>query len=152
MYVGEVKIKEESIEKFLEIAEDFQIEGLMHSFRKEQLSDQDLVESVDFDKPTEDKLTSVIYLVDEPHGLYTPDLGQNDNQLNPSINQLYNCDACETVFKHKISLQDHQKIAHLDKVLFCYQCDYQTTHRRLLKIHRKSNHEGVQHCCNQCAY
>ena len=104
------------------------------------------------DKPTEDKLTNVINTVDETCGLDKPDFGQNDNQLNLSIDQLYKCDGCETVFRHKISLTDHQKTAHSGKVLFCYHCDFQTTQRRLLKIHRQFNNEGVEHSCNQCAY
>ena len=33
MYLGQVKIKQETIEKFLEIAQDIQIEGFMHHFR-----------------------------------------------------------------------------------------------------------------------
>merc|ERR1719318_1032765 len=152
MYLGEVNIKQNTIEKFLEIAEDFQIEGFMQNFRNDQLSATDLVESVDFEKLTEDKLTSVMYTIDETYGLDTTDFGQNGNQLKKSTDQLHKCGTCEIVFKLKISLIEHQKSAHSGNVLFCYQCDYQTTQMRLLKVHQKSTHEGLHYVCNQCAY
>jgi len=139
IYLGEVHVRQDRIEKILEIAQDFQIEEFMNGFSQGQV----LVEADD------EVVVSVKYTIEESIDKYAiEDVIKEANVED----QLYNCDSCELVYKHNAGLMHHQRTVHSAVVLFCYQCEYTTTQRGLLKMHKQSKHEGFQYSCNKCAY
>jgi len=65
----------------------------------------------------------------------------------------YQCDLCEAVFKHKVSLESHRK-AHLvkkEKNHQCDLCDKKFHTKGQLKSHTNSVHKQLrEHKCDQC--
>jgi MoaA/NifB/PqqE/SkfB family radical SAM enzyme len=151
IYLGEARLYEGSIDRFMEAVKDLQIKQLAECFlvagnpflnRKEHADNDHMISA------TSD--SDILTNIDEENENNSRSIAYNTG--GESGSQFYKCEDCEAVFKSKSGLWRHTSSKHEGIVYSCNQCEYKATTLGNLKTHQQSKHEGVEYSCNQCEY
>jgi hypothetical protein len=142
IYLGETKVAQSDIQRFMDVAEKFKISGLSNNTKKNEKSDKprregkvqnafndvppsfvpEVVKSEEFvDEYTRDEGKLMIAELDE--GTTTAE----EQDLEPSLDES----------KRKFS---------------CNNCDYKATQSGSLKVHVMAIHQGIRFPCQVCDY
>jgi hypothetical protein len=154
MYLGDARIYQDRIDKFLDIAKDLQVKGLIQEcvtgnqfFNRED----EPVNNEDDAQYDTNNTRSISDTIDEILDLDILAIITCSDEIG-SGKQLYKCQECESVFKSKEGLRVHNRSTHEGMIYICNQCEYRATQQGNLKNHQQSKHEGVKYPCNQCEY
>merc|ERR1712129_641788 len=77
-----------------------------------------------------------------------------DNQADLlSRTDLFMCDQCDYVTKHKSNLNSHKKVKHEKRVYKCPNCDVKTGFKQHLQKHMIEKHKSkTVYFCSHCEY
>ena len=67
-----------------------------------------------------------------------------------SMEKVFKCQNCDSVYKSKNYLRSHQQTKHEGRYFPCNQCDFKSQFRENVSKHKKSKHEGVKFVCDEC--
>ena len=149
MYLGETDIKQERIDKFLEFARDLHITEFMSDLKADQASEEVSVDPDLFDYRYESSDNLLLDKIDESNDPYIPGYDDTGEKLD---SDMFYCETCGKVFKHKGDMKRHQESRHKGIRYSCNQCEYQATKQQHLKTHQQSMHVGIRFFCDQCDY
>ena len=163
IYDGEVKIFQEDLEKFLEIAQKLKLQGLLGDTsakenaeskppleQKKSVTKQERTESSDMPNTSQHKSISTDLATTKIEG-QQKSLSEDDrNNLNEQINQLlertddgrFQCTLCGKIFKTKQQCQYHIEARHLEGIsLPCHLCGKIFRSRNVLNAHCNRQHK-----------
>ena len=158
VYVGEVKVFEDTINKFLKLANDLKLNHIS------QFAPETVLKIKGEPSMDESGIDCNIDTVHLKSNAYIEN--QNDSYIlltntdtmsrarldNTTTNHrlvlgkqiLYNCEDCDLVFKKRFALLRHRTSKHKLISYSCYQCEYQASNPSNLKDHQECKHKSVQ--------
>ena len=152
IYKGEVEVKTEMLEQFLDLGRLLQVEGLVQD---QEVQDEQTVIKKDKkgikkemslqQNNSNPKDTSVLVNSDEDVVL------QNQPMANHPTN-LMSCNFCSDEFSERRLLKVHYLNNHEITSYQCDRCKYKASLHKNLNLHKQTKHEGVKHLCGQCGF
>merc|ERR1712096_176020 len=143
IYIGEVEVPQDGLQRFLEVAEDFQIKGLSNTFSRNRggrktLRDQFQPEDIVMAKsPRRIQLLSEMLLEDQDDVF-------NDTSIEDNVNsgEIYPCDIDHVKTKTDTTEAKEPKDETKNEVLLisCEDCSFEATTNLALQQHRFANH------------
>jgi len=150
IYNGEIQIYQECLDRFLEIAQRFKLEGLLGG-EKEELEENNF-QSYDVPPPRLDKMKPVnteqteianeapIQLNNQIESIDTTDTTELDKKLYENMEKTsdgtYSCKICSTMIRHKTKMKLHVE-THMEGLTFpCNKCGKEFRSRNTLRNHK----------------
>ena len=157
IYHGELKIYQEDIDRFLDIARRLKLEGLIgqEPTPNDNINEEHKVESFVQDPP--------VYAADTNY-VKTPDLKQRtmvplsdgdfdtmeklDQKVLESYSRdedgFYSCHYCSRIFKKHCNVQEHVEVHFEGLALQCDHCEKTCKSRAALRMHNSKAHKNIQ--------
>ena len=158
LYNGEVNIVQEDLERFLKIAERFQLEGLLMSNEGGFVSDdnpddknkvifKDINEFTPDQVPNDSEEKKVVIAQTKAKIVIKSEGFSNVDELDAKIlehiekdGSRWKCNICDKILKFKAHAKEHVEI-HFDGLTFqCSECDAILRSRTTLRFHHKKKH------------
>ena len=154
MYLGEVEVEQESLEKFITLARELKLEDLQETERdfvrnheeEENLQEERLPKKARLDVQAD--LEENNYEEEDEDEIVLLD-ANDENQT-----KVYRCDNCDFVSGRSSSFEKHKITSHNAKPyssitdLPCKECDFLAENMDELKDHKVQVHGGIP--CNHC--
>ena len=159
MYQGELQIQQEYLDRFLEGANKFKLEGLMGSENSNDMKNEDVKQFEDEDlmkeQPPLKNIARNQNIAPKPRKESSVRVVQDPSQMidasNMDVKQLYQelifkedgylkCSVCEKSMGHKASMERHVEIHMTGLSYDCKHCGKTFRSRISVKEHYKSNH------------
>ena len=153
MYLGEVSLCKDRLEKFFDSAKDLKITEIGEDCSdcgnilanigpnvlktEVQSTVEQLIELKDSVSEDEEQPPRTVF--GKVHDNYNPVLG-------------YPCNQCDHQEPSQWGLITHQESTHGEGVYSCDQCEYRATTQMGLKNHQQFEHEGIKYSCDECDY
>merc|ERR1712086_33475 len=136
IYLGEAKIVQDDLKRFMDIAEKFKINGLTNFTTKNEP-----LNSVSSEETTTNAL-------DEVPGSSTVYKLRSDEFVDEYVG-----DDGLTLDENAAEEEDFKPIEEQNKRKFgCDECDYRATQSGALKVHVLAKHKGIRFPCQTCEY
>ena len=165
MYLGEVEVMRESLEKFINLAKELHLEGLQESEHHIVRNDQGNEEE---EEGLQERLPKKARLDDqaaEREGNNFEEAlpiceDEDDDEIvfldedEEAQTKVYRCDSCDFVSGRSSSFEKHKLASHNAKTyssttdLPCKECDFMAENTDELKGHKVQVHGGIP--CNHC--
>merc|ERR1712126_282314 len=158
LYNGEVNIVQDNLERFLKIAERFQLEGLLMSNEGEFVSDDnpddknkvifnDINEFTPDQVSNDSKRRKIVIAQTKPKIVIMSEEFSNVAELDAKILEhivpygtRWKCNICDKILKFKAHAKEHVEI-HFDGLTFqCSECDAILRSRTALRQHNSKHH------------
>ena len=144
MYLGEVKVEEKNLERFLNIGEKLRIKGLTKSFVEVGTEGLDKSKDNEEYEYGEQSTTENI----KPEELYI-DIASNAHEDN--VLDKTNVEKCSTNEVHKINSKISSSKG--DQYQFnCDKCDYRSKQAQKMRLHVDAKHNNVRYTCDLCGF
>ena len=142
MYLGSTTFHAERKNDLLSVAKNLEMKGVT--------CEDDYKENI---------VNNIQDILNNDYKDYPEEKINNLNAKNDDMEELFDCDQCDSQFEGKGNLENHILTYHDNQTCYvpqykhtCNQCQYETQQRSLLKRHIQSMHEGLRYNCNQCNY
>ena len=145
IYNGEVEIYQEHLDRFLNLAERFKIEGLLGTGKQEEV--EEIIPTVDppTRKPEKPEKVEIftnntpIQMSNQSISLNTTDLNEIDEKLCENMEKhsdgIYSCKICSKTMKDKTKMRLHVE-THMEGLSFpCNVCGKEFRSRNAFKTH-----------------
>ena len=157
MYLGEVEVEEESLEKFINLAKEFSLEGIQETGKNfvsygQENDNEDFQERLSkkprLDENNPERYVPLCEEEEDDDDIVLLD----DNDKNQT--KVYRCDNCDFVSGRLSSFEKHKTTSHNEKSfssstdLPCKECDFLAENMDDLKDHKVQIHGGIP--CNHC--
>ena len=164
MYIGEVEVLQESLEKFINLAKELNLEGLEESGQNfvttEQRNEEEELQerlpkkarlddnvAADIEENNYEAALPICEDEDDDEIVLLDDKDQNHTKV-------YRCDNCDFVSGRSSSFEKHKLTSHNAKAFSsnsdfpCKECDFLAGNMDELKAHKVHVHGGIP--CNHC--
>ena len=149
MYFGEVRIYENRITDFANVANDLQVND-MNQEEEEEVTKQNIEEANSKENLIEDEdhaNTGRDVLGELPEKVFTIDktLATSDQgRIVISEEKKYKCNQCDAAYHKSYRLTRHRESKHEGKIFKCDECDAIYNDKASLRNHHQAKHLGIQ--------
>ena len=160
IYQGEIQVQQEHLDRFLDVANKFKLEGLMGSrasdedtFKTENLNqfeevedfiNEPLIKLADKQNSTQKPKERVLRVLQDPSELIDAsnvDVNQMYQELIVKEHGIYMCKVCEKSMGHKANMERHVE-THMTGLSYeCKHCGETFRSRHSLAYHNNSMHK-----------
>eukprot|EP00092_Neocalanus_flemingeri_P038330 GFUD01041730.1.p1 GENE.GFUD01041730.1~~GFUD01041730.1.p1 ORF type:complete len:267 (+),score=44.12 GFUD01041730.1:17-817(+) len=157
IYSDEVEVPQDNLQRFLELAEDFQIKGLSNNFSRHKSYRKTMR---DQSHPQESLFSATdIAMTSSPKGtqlqseLLHEDKSEefNDMYMDEKVMSLESLTFGEHGKPEEYSSKQPSAESN-GHVYQCSLCDYETKSEEVFNDHNRSKHQTFQNCCEDCSF